>query len=274
MCKTMKARDKLLTFVLLLAAACGKPEDVLPVPHRYEKTNPPATPEQFEKEVKQRVPTDAEGFQHGNFKGIPYRILFPRNYDSTTTYPLHLFLHGIGERGSDNERQLSVGSSYFQLDSIRNAYPAFIVFPQCSQSEYWFNSDVMGRLKDLIDTLLVAYNINKDHISIGGFSMGAYGTFAMVARYPDLFETTVAISGDGDPGKATRMAKPAWQIFAGKRDHVVPSSRTEKMAIALEKAGASVSYTLYPLADHRTIWTKAFSEPDFFSRLFPREAPR
>mgnify|MGYP001793325875 CR=1 FL=1 len=33
---------------------------------------------------------------------LPYRILFPDNYDQRKKYPLVLFLHGAGERGSDN----------------------------------------------------------------------------------------------------------------------------------------------------------------------------
>ena len=36
---------------------------------------------------------------------LNYRILLPQNFDKTKKYPLHLFLHGIGERGSDNKKQ-------------------------------------------------------------------------------------------------------------------------------------------------------------------------
>ncbi len=260
-----------LTFALLILSACERPEDVLPVPHRSEPITPPETPKQFEKEVKPPSHSDAEGFEYGHLNSMPYRFLTPRDYDSTRAYPLHLFLHGIGERGHDNEKQLTVGGSYFLLDSIRTSYPAFIIFPQCAEPDYWFDREVMKELKALIDTFISAYHIDKDEISIGGFSMGAYGSFAMVAAYPDLFEAAVAISGDGDERKASLMAKPEWEIFAGQHDHVVPSSRTEKMADALSKAGASVSYKLYPDADHRTTWIKAFSEPDFFYKLFRPE---
>ena len=38
---------------------------------------------------------------------LNYRILLPQNFDETKKYPLHLFLHGIGERGSDNKKQLT-----------------------------------------------------------------------------------------------------------------------------------------------------------------------
>ena len=38
-----------------------------------------------------------------NTDSLPYRILLPKNFDSTKEYPLLLFLHGAGERGNDND---------------------------------------------------------------------------------------------------------------------------------------------------------------------------
>jgi predicted esterase len=105
-------------------------------------------------------------------------------------------------------------------------------------------------------------------MSIGGFSMGAYGTFAMVAENPGFFQNAVAISGDGNENQASFMATTRWQIFAGKKDDVVPSTDTEEMASALKKAGASVSFTLFPDASHGNTWQKAFAGKDFFSTLF------
>ena len=32
---------------------------------------------------------------------LNYRILYPKDFDKSKTYPLTLFLHGIGERGDD-----------------------------------------------------------------------------------------------------------------------------------------------------------------------------
>jgi predicted peptidase len=101
--------------------------------------------------------------------------------------------------------------------------------------------------------------------------MGAFGTFAIVARNPHFFESAVAISGEADEDKASLMAKTKWQIFAGKKDNIVPAVKTEKIAKALEKAGASVSFTLFPEADHGATWWYAFSQPDFFYKLFSVE---
>ena len=42
---------------------------------------------------------------------LPFRILIPKNYNTQRSYPLLIFLHGAGERGSDNKSQLVHGSS-------------------------------------------------------------------------------------------------------------------------------------------------------------------
>src|SRR5688572_28905205 len=73
---------------------------------------------------------------------LPYRLLLPVNYDPSKKYPLVLFLHGAGERGNDNEKQLIYGASLFLQDEVRAKYPAIIVFPQCPESSFWSNVDI------------------------------------------------------------------------------------------------------------------------------------
>ena len=264
----------LMITVLMFAGSCHKEDEILPAPPSSPPPVEEGIPDEEEKpqdtipEIPKEPNVYSEVFEAAVFGDMPYRILFPRNYDSTQKYPLHIFLHGIGERGSDNEKQLHVGSSFFQADSIRQKYPSFVIFPQCPTSDYWF-SDVMTRkLTSLIDTLLARYPLNRQNISIGGFSMGGYGTFTMVARNPGLFAAAVAIAGDGDQAKAPFMVKPKWRIFAGENDAIVPSSKSKGMAVALAKAGASVYFTLYSNADHGTTWHRAFAESDYFKWLF------
>ncbi len=89
---------------------------------------------------------EKEQFQKESFiqlgDTLNYRILYPENFSANKTYPVLLFLHGAGERGSDNEKQLVHGSSLF-LDSLnRKRFPAVVVFPQCPENDYWSNADV------------------------------------------------------------------------------------------------------------------------------------
>jgi predicted peptidase len=251
----------LATTLLLSAAAC-KEDEILPEQPAPVVTETASLPE--EEPVTEAA--DSAVYQYARFSNMPYRILFPKNYDPAKSYPLLIFLHGIGERGSDNEQQLRWGASLFQADSVREQYPAFVIFPQCQAGHYWFDSWGTETLKGLVDSISGKYKTDKTFI--GGLSMGAYGTYAMVSQYPGLFNGAVAIAGDGDTRKATAMAKTKWRIFAGKLDHIVSSDKSEKMAAALKKSGASVAFTLYPRADHTGSWVNAFSEPDFVSWIF------
>ena len=59
---------------------------------------------------------------------LPYRILLPDNYDPENKYPLIIFLHGSGERGNDNEKQLTHGAELFLRDSIRKKIYCYCSF--------------------------------------------------------------------------------------------------------------------------------------------------
>src|SRR5215203_5816516 len=62
---------------------------------------------------------------------LPYRLLLPEGFDANKKYPLILFLHGSGERGRDNEAQLTHGGKLFLNDTLHKKFPAIVVFPQC-----------------------------------------------------------------------------------------------------------------------------------------------
>ena len=178
----------------------------------------------------------------------------------------------MGERGNDNEKQLDIGSKYYLADTIREKYPAIVVYPQCPSDKVWFDDDVTVTLKELTDALQKEYGVDAKKISIGGFSMGAFGTFELVARNPGLFEAAVAISGDGDEERVASMAGSRWQIFAAEKDDVIPIGRTKEIVEALIEAGATVSFTTYPDVTHDSTWVHALAEPGLFQWLFPKKA--
>ena len=134
---------------------------------------------------------------------LRYRLLLPENYDPGKMYPMVLFLHGSGERGSDNTAQLAHGGELFLRDSIRKAYPAIIVFPQCPAQDTWADVTVskdstgkrefifkaegkptppMRLLKKLVKYLIAQYPITKRQVYVGGLSMGGMGTLEMLRR--------------------------------------------------------------------------------------------
>lgn len=224
---------------------------------------------------------------------LPYRIALPENYDSTRAYPLVLFLHGRGESGSDNEKQLTHGAKLFVTDSFRSRYPAIVVFPQCPSNNYWSNvlavtegsktgkrafwfvpggepTRAMRLLMSLAGYLPVRYPVDKNRMYVMGLSMGGMGTFELVRRMPGVFAAATPICGGADPATATTMKKTAWWVFHGGKDDVVLPRYSEQMVNALKKAGARVKFTLYPNANHNS-WDPAFAEPGLFPWLFAQK---
>jgi len=209
---------------------------------------------------------------------LPYRELLPENYNPKQKYPLVLFLHGMGERGSDNEAQLTHGSMMFTNPVNREKYPAIVLFPQCSSNAFWTyekRSDRFERweadlpkVKELLDSYLAKETVDKNRIYIMGISMGGYGTFDMVCRFPDIFAAAIPICGGVDPEllKAT-AGKVNFRIYHGDIDPAVPVENSRKAYRALKQYGASVEYFEFPGCVHNS-WTQAFNQPDYFSWLF------
>jgi predicted peptidase len=222
---------------------------------------------------------------------LNYRILYPENFSEDKTYPLMLFLHGAGERGRDNEKQLVHGSTLF-LDSLnRKKFPAVVVFPQCPESDYWSNVNVdrsadgnnfkfenggeptkpLSQVIKLLDSLINRSFIDKNRVYVGGLSMGGMGTFEILYRRPDMFAAAIAICGGADPETVSAYAKttPVW-IFHGAMDDVVNPKYSLKMAEALLKAGAHPKMYLYDTENHNS-WDRAFAEADFLPWLFDKK---
>lgn len=224
---------------------------------------------------------------------MPYRLLLPENYDASKQYPLVVFLHGRGESGSDNQKQLAHGSALFLRDSIRKNYPAIVVFPQCSNESYWSNvqatntgernskrtfffvpdgpaSSAMTMMMSLTDHILLQYPVAKEQVYVMGLSMGGMGTFELVRRKPGVFAAAIPICGGANPATAKQLRKTKWWVFHGGKDDVVLPAFSENMVAALKKAKAPVQFTLYPNANHNS-WDPAFAEPNLLRWLFAQK---
>lgn len=218
---------------------------------------------------------------------LPYRILFPENYDSGGKYPLLIFLHGYGERGTDNEAQLVHGSNLFLEKENREQFPAIVVFPQCPAEEnrwvpyeyaegdgpwrvpfYEKASQPLQAVIELIEKLAEEEKVDQNRMYAMGLSMGGFGTFELIARMPDRFAAAVPICGGGNTATIGLYAKTTdlW-IFHGDADKVVPVSNSRKMFEAIKKWQADVKYTEYPDVNHDS-WTPTFAEPELLSWMF------
>ncbi|WP_108423226.1 alpha/beta hydrolase-fold protein [Flagellimonas amoyensis] len=219
---------------------------------------------------------------------LRYRIMYPKDFKETETYPVILFLHGAGERGNDNESQLVHGGKLFATDYLQERHPAIVIFPQCPKDSYWAKVDVdrstypisldfkyadgpttpLKMVMDLLDSTIRQPYSDDNQIYLMGLSMGGMGSFELLSRRPDTFAAAVPICGGGDPNSVAVYAKntPLW-VFHGAQDNVVNPLQSMEMVNALLKAGVYPKFTMYDFANHNS-WDPAFAEPDLLPWLF------
>lgn len=224
---------------------------------------------------------EKKAFKGSDGKSLNYRFLAPEKVESGKTYPLVIFLHGAGERGDDNTKQMVHGVADFVKPESRAKYPCFLIAPQCPTGKRWAEVDwsaakhdmppepgeTMALLLGLIDSLVKDLPIDKKRIYVTGLSMGGYGTWDILARRPDFFAAGMPICGGADEKTAPRIVKiPVW-VFHGDKDTAVKVERSRNMVEALKKAGGMPKYTEYPGVGHNS-WTQTYANPEVLQWLF------
>lgn len=205
-----------------------------------------------------------------------YRMLKPSQHDNAR-YPLVIFLHGSGERGNDNVVTLKHIAPLFLKDTNREAFPCYVIVPQCPENENWTYPDWYQEPKEplssvvsLIDSLKNLPTVDSTRIYVTGLSMGGYGTWYLLTKYPDIFAAAVPICGGGDPHQVQKFAHiPIWN-FHGAKDDAVPVERSRSMMEALEDAGGTPKYTEYRKVGHES-WINAYAEIGLLPWLFSQK---
>lgn len=199
-----------------------------------------------------------------------YKIYYPSSYqkDSEKKWPLILFLHGAGERGSNLDIVKRQGLP--KLLQTQEEFPFVVAYPQCAVSSYW----QVSKLNEWYEELLgKAGNIDTSRIYLTGISMGGYGTWHWTADSPEKFAAIIPIGGGGNPQDAFRLAQlPIW-AFHGAKDNIVPLSETLEMAEAVENAGGKLKLTIYPDLYHDS-WTETYNNFEIYEWLMKHKKNR
>jgi predicted peptidase len=224
---------------------------------------------------------EAREYKDAAGKVLPYRLLKPLNYDAQKKYPLVFFMHGAGERGKDNKNQLKHVVMAFAKPENREKFPCFVIAPQCPGDKKWCEvpwdgdahtmpaqpSEPMRLAMEAIAGLQKEFGIDGKRLYAMGLSMGGFGTWDALSRYPDQFAAGVPMCGGADEAKAAVLAQiPAWD-FHGGNDGVVKTKRSRNITEAIKKAGGEPKYTEYPGVGH-DCWSKAIAEPELLPWLF------
>jgi len=219
----------------------------------------------------------AKVFKNAQGETLLYRLFVPNNYDGKKKYPLVVYLHGGGGRGTDNLKQIQGGNGYlidfFTQAETQSRYPSLLVAPQSPMQEGWIEYDSITPTRqlrlvfELIRDLQRSYSIDSSRLYVSGQSMGGFGTFAIISEHPNMFAAGVALCGGGDESKVARLAGTPMWAFHGEKDEAVSVERSRTIVAAIRKAGGQARYTEYAEADH-LIWSKVVKEPHLLSWLF------
>ena len=197
-----------------------------------------------------------------------------------------VFLHGIGERGSDNLASIRLAVPEI-VKQIKDAGQKVVLLaPQCPADQLWATRhrggaeakmsekprQALGMVPILVQKKIKEFDADPDRVYITGLSMGGYGSWDLMARYgTGLFAAGLTCSGGGDPGRAETMKDlPIW-IFHGEADQTLPVKLSRRMYTALKEAGSDVVfYTEYPGVPH-DCWTRTYQNPEVWRWLFSQK---
>ncbi|MBQ7353958.1 MAG: prolyl oligopeptidase family serine peptidase [Clostridia bacterium] len=205
---------------------------------------------------------------------LPYQIYVPSNYDPAKQYPVLLFLHGAGERGNGNDKQMvHVIANLFNQKNTP-VTDAIVICPQCPDNNQWVDtpwangsystsavkqSNEASALLELLDQIAATYSTDPDRYYVMGISMGGFGTWDLLMRAPDRFAAGVPICGGADPAMADTLKNVPIYTTHSIDDPVVPISGTREMVEALQAAGSTVIRYDEVNGKGHEVW-KSFSE--------------
>jgi predicted peptidase len=211
----------------------------------------------------------------GKPAAVKYRLLSPESARPGQRCPLIVFLHGAGERGDDNVKQLLYLPDVLARPENLMRFECFALAPQCPEGLQWVDvpwgakesspqpaaSRAIKMAEAILDEVLHKWPIDEDRVYLTGLSMGGFGAWDLALRRPATFAALAPLCGGADETQVAALAHlPIWAVH-GEKDTAVPVERSRRMIEAVRAAGGKPKYSELPNVAHNC-WTTAYA-PEF-----------
>ena len=212
---------------------------------------------------------------------LPYRqIVF--NAEKPGKFSLLLFLHGAGERGTDNEKTKLHAVGKICRYIADKELKIVLLIPQCPEQYQWVEvpwsamshtlpetpSLPMQAVMALLDAKVAEFSVDPAQIRVCGISRGGYGTWDILCRRPKFFAAGFAVCGGADETQLPKLKNLNLNIYHGVIDTIVPVERSRHIVEALQKAGnTQVLYVELPEVGHFS-WEAAFGDRGAMDKFF------
>ena len=244
----------------------------------YNPQSPPPNPSasQMTKWVKSnRMSWNTSSFKAYIYKGVAFRLKFPKTYQHNVadgkTYPLFVFFHGIGERGTiyDNEYQLLHGGQHHMTAVDNGKFDGFLLYIQSATSSGSFGSSYFDILNEIIENYLIPQvKVDPFRVVVNGLSAGGTSVWDFTIRYPRLVAAATPISAASlNYRNSADLLKwiPIWH-FQGELDNNPTPGTSKALRDAVVNAGGNYRYTEYEGQGHGC-WNSAWGESEYFDFL-------
>jgi predicted peptidase len=215
-------------------------------------------------------PTVPDGLAAGEqrpwqLEGERFWVWLPREYTQRSArWPLVVFLHGSGERGTDLEKVKVHGPPKQVAQGA--AYPFILISPQLEAGARWDAE----RLHKLLVALQARLHADPRRCMGTGLSMGGFGMWQWATAYPRDLAAIAPVCGFGDPAKVAAMRSVPVRAYHGDQDPVVPLAPHAACVEALRAAGGTATLTVYPGVGHDS-WTPAYNDPELIPWLLAQK---
>lgn len=216
-----------------------------------------------------------------------YQIYVPPGYTDRQSWPVVMFLHGAGERGSDGLLQTQVGLGP-AMRTYPERFPVIGIFPQLPNDTSW-RPDTESIALTALQQTIQELSVDQDRIVLTGLSMGGHGSLYLGTRHTSLFAGIAPVCPTvGDNGgypylggssyeesiaaAASALSDvPVW-LFHGDEDQIFSAQISRDLTRALQEAEGDVRYTEFQGVGHNS-WDPAYSMLDFSEWVLMNRRP-